>query len=71
VKERILLEADVDKHRLQSHLDVFNLTLVNAAYDVPCALTFNAILLEAAALEQSHSGLEFLHTENELVASFS
>src|SRR5262249_28752177 len=35
MKERIFFEADVDKHRLQSHLDVFDFTLVNAAYDVP------------------------------------
>jgi hypothetical protein len=35
MKERIFLEADVDKHRLQSHLDVFDLTFENAAYDVP------------------------------------
>src|SRR5262249_20944259 len=71
MKERIFFEADVNKHRLQPHLDVFDLTLVNAAYDVPCALTLDAVFLEAAALEQSHTGLEFLHTENELVASFS
>ena len=35
MKERIFFEADVNKHRLQSHLDVFDFTLVNAAYDVP------------------------------------
>ena len=35
MKERIFLEADVNKHRLQAHLDVSDLTLVNAAHDVP------------------------------------
>jgi hypothetical protein len=35
MKERIFFEADVDKHRLQPHLDVFDFTLVDAAYDVP------------------------------------
>ena len=35
MKERIFLEADVDKHRLQPHLDVFDFTLINAADDIP------------------------------------
>ena len=35
MEERIFFEADVNKHRLQPHLDVFDFTLVNAADDVP------------------------------------
>ena len=35
MKERIFLEADVNKHRLQPHLDVSDLTLVDAPDDVP------------------------------------
>src|SRR5262249_33633128 len=35
MKERIFLEAHVNKHRLQSHFNVFDFTLVNAACDVP------------------------------------
>src|SRR5206468_11130278 len=61
MEECVLFEADVNKHRLQTHLDVFDPALVNATYDVPSALTLDAVFLEAAALEQSHTSLEFLH----------
>src|SRR4030095_2910985 len=71
MQERIFFEADVNKHRLQTHLDVFDFTFVNAAYDVPRALTLDAEFLESATLEQSHAGLEFLHTQNELVAGLA
>src|SRR5213592_3027823 len=40
---------------------VFDSALVDTAYDVPRALTFDTVFLEAATLEQSHTGLEFLH----------
>ena len=71
MKERIFLEADVDEHRLQSHLNVFDFTLVNAAYDVPRALPLNAVFFKSATFEQSHAGLEFFHAQNELVAGFA
>ena len=71
MKEGIFFKADVDEHRLQTHLDVFDFTLVNAAYDVPGALTFNTIFFKSATLEQSHTGLEFLHAQDELVAGLA
>src|SRR5207247_7879048 len=62
VKERIFLEADVDKHRLQPHLDVFDFTLINAADDIPRAFTLDAVLLKPAILEHGDPGLEFFYT---------
>src|SRR5262249_20796887 len=71
MKERVFLEADVHKHRLQSHLNVFDFTLINAADDIPRAFTLDAVLLQPAILEQSHSRLEFFHTEYDLLAGLS
>ena len=67
MKECVLFEADVNKHRLQAHLDVFDFALVNAADDVPRGLTLDAIFLEPAILEQRDARLEFFYTEYELV----
>jgi len=71
MKERVFLKADVDKHRLQAHLDVSDFPLVDAADDVPRALTFDAVFLQLAILEQSNAGFEFFHAEYELVAGLS
>src|SRR4029077_16911343 len=71
MKERIFLKADVDKHRLQPHLDVFDFTLINAADDIPRALTLDTVLLEPAILQHSHPGLELFHAEYELFAGLS
>ena len=62
MEERIFLEADVNKHRLQPHLDVFDFTLVNAADDIPRAFTLDAVLLKPAILEHGDPGLEFFYT---------
>ena len=51
MKECVFFEADVNKHRLQSHFDVFDFALVNATDDVPRALTLDAIFLQPAVLE--------------------
>src|SRR6185437_8894795 len=71
MKERIFLEADVDEHRLQPHLDVFDFPLVNAADDIPRALTLYTVLLEPAILEHGHPGLELFHAQYELFAGLS
>ena len=71
MKKGVLFEADVDKHRLQPHLDVLDFTLVNAADDIPRALTLDAVLLEPAILEQSDAGLELFYTEYEFVAGLA
>ena len=71
MKERVFLKADVDEHRLQAHLDVSDLALVDAADDVPRALTFDAVFLQPAVLEQGNAGFEFFHAEYELVAGLA
>ena len=71
MKERVFFEADVNKHRLQAHLDVSNFTLVNAADDVPRALTFDAVFLQPAVLEQGDARFEFFYAEYDLVAGLS
>ena len=67
MKECVFFEADVNKHRLQAHLDVFDSALVNAADDIPRALTLDAVFLKPAVLEQRNARLEFFYTEYELV----
>src|SRR5206468_3074115 len=71
MKERVFFKADVNKHRLQAHLDVSDLALLDAADDVPRALTFDAVFLQPPVLEQGNAGFEFFHAEYELVAGFS
>ena len=48
MKKRVFFEADVDKHRLQPHLDVSDFSLVDAADDIPRGATFDAIFLQPA-----------------------
>src|SRR5262249_45452362 len=50
MQKRVFLEADVDKHRLQSHLDVSDFSLVDAAGDIPRRAAFDAIFLQPAVL---------------------
>src|SRR5206468_12634119 len=50
MEERVFLKADVNKHRLQAHLDVSDLALVDAADDVPRALTLVVVFLQLAVL---------------------
>jgi hypothetical protein len=71
MKEGVFFEADVDEHRLQSHLDVLDFALVNAANDVARAFTLDAVFLESAILEQRNTGLEFFYIEYEFVASLA
>ena len=71
MEKSIFLEADVHKHRLQTHLDVFDSALVNAADDVPGSLTLDAVFLEPAILEQCDARLEFFYAEYEFVPRFA
>ena len=63
MEERIFLEADVDEHRLQPHLDVLNFSLVDAADDVPGGVALDVIFFESPVLEKRHPALEFLDTD--------
>ena len=67
MQERIFLEADVDEHRLQPHLDVLNFSLVDATDDVPGGVALDVIFLEPAVLEQGHAAFEFLDADYEFV----
>ena len=71
MQERVFLEADVDKHRLQTHLDVLNFAFVNAADDVARAVALDAVFFEPAVLEQRHAALQFLHAHDKLVAGLA
>ena len=71
MKKRVFFEADVDEHRLQSHFDVPDLTLVNAADDIARAFTFDAVFLQETILEQCDTRLEFFHAQYEFVASLA
>ena len=71
MEEGILLEADVDEHRLQAHFDVLDSALVDAADDISRAFTLDVVFLEAAILEQRDTGLEFFHAEHKFVAGLA
>ena len=68
MEERIFLEADVDEHRLQPHLDVLNFSFVNAADNVPGGVALDVIFFEPPVLEKRHPALEFLDTDYQFVA---
>ncbi len=71
MEEGIFLESDVDEHRLQTGLDVFDPSFVNASGDVAGAVALDAILLELAVLEQSDAAFEFLHADDYFVAGLA
>jgi hypothetical protein len=71
MKKSVFFETDVDEHRLQSHFDVPDFTLVNAADDIARAFTLDAVFLQAAVLEQRDTRLEFFHAQYEFVASLA
>src|SRR5581483_8581841 len=68
MQERIFLQADVNKHGLETHLDIFDLTLVNAADDIARAVALDAVFLQPAILQKGHARFEFFDAENEFVA---
>ena len=71
MEKGVFLEADVDKHRLQSGLDVFDPPFVNAARDVAVALALDAIFFELSVLEQGDAPFEFLDGDDEFVAGLA
>jgi hypothetical protein len=68
MEERIFVQTDIDKHRLQTHFDVLDAALVNRADDLARAAPLDAIFLETIVLEQSDPPLEFLDTDYQLVS---
>ena len=72
MQERVFLEADVHKHRLEVLLNVFDAALVDAADNVAVGLALNGVFLEDAALEErSLLALgELFGIDNELVAGW-
>ena len=69
VQERIFVEADVDEHRLQAHLDVLDPAFVDRANNIARAATLDAVLFETSILEQRHAPLELLHADYKFVPS--
>jgi len=71
MKESVFLEADVDEHRLQPHLDVLDFAFVNAADDIARVFTLDAVFFEPAILQERDSRLEFFYAEYEFVAGLA
>jgi hypothetical protein len=71
MEKRVFVEADVDEHRLQTHLDVLNAAFVNAADYLARAATLDAVFFETAILEQRHAALELLHADYQFVAGLA
>ncbi len=67
MEESIFLEADVDKHRLQPHLDIFDSAFVDRANNVTRSVALDAIFFEPSVLQQRHAALQLLHADNQLV----
>ena len=70
-RNAFFLEADVDEHRLQPHLDVLYPALVDTPDDVAGAVPLNVILFEPAILEKGDAPLQLLHADDELLARFA
>ena len=68
MEERVLFEADVDEHRLQTHLDVLDATLVDAPDNVAGGIALDAIFFETPVLQERDTPLEFLHTDDDFVS---
>ena len=71
MEKGILLEADVDEHRLQPHLDVLDLALVNAADNVTRGAALDAVFFELTILEQRDTPLELFHAQHNFVAGLA
>jgi hypothetical protein len=69
VEEGVLVEADVDEHRLEAGLDVLDAALEDAADDVLVALALDGVFLEDAVLEQGDAAFEFLDVDDDAVAA--
>jgi len=67
MEEGIFLEADVDEHRLQSHLDIFDSAFVDRANNVTGSVALDAIFFESSVLQQRHAALQLLHADYQLV----
>jgi len=68
VEEGVLLEADIDEHRLQPMLDVADLALENAADDVALAVALDGVLFQLAILQDGDAFFEFLAADDQLDA---
>ncbi len=53
VEKGVLIEADVDEHRLQARFEVLHPALVDAARDLAVAVALDGELLEPAAFQES------------------
>src|SRR5438477_3158374 len=71
MEESIFLEADVDEHRLQSHLDIFDSAFVDRANNVTRSIALDAIFFESSVFQQRHAALQLLHADNQLVSRFA
>ena len=71
MEKSIFLETDVDKHRLQSHLDVLDSAFKDRANNITRSVALDAIFLESSVLQQRHSPLQLLHADNQLVPRFA
>ena len=60
VEECVLLEADIDEHRLEAVLDVLHAAFEDAVDDIAIALALDGILLEPPVLEEGDAALEAL-----------
>src|SRR5207244_1306051 len=67
MEESIFLEADVDEHRLQSHLDILDSAFVYRANNVARSVALDAIFFELSVFQERHAALQLFYADNQLV----
>ena len=68
MEEGIFLKPNINKHGLETMLDVFDAALENRAYDIAVGLPFDGVLFEDSIFEQSDASFKFFRADNERVA---
>ena len=71
MKESVFLEADVDKHGLQTMFDVFDFSFEDTANDVSIGVPFDVVFFEYAIFEERDAPLEFFTTDDYLIAGLT
>jgi hypothetical protein len=68
VKKGILLEADVDKHGIETRLNVANDPFEDGAYDIFIVDSLHGIFFKRTLLEESDTGFKLFTIDDNFVS---
>ena len=71
MQEGVLLETDVNEHRLQAMFDIFDFALEDTSNDVSVGVSFEIIFFKHTIFEKRNAPLELFTTNDYLIASLS